>query len=107
MELLKTLGIAYITICTVLFTIFLINLIKNLRKEISKEKSKRGSDILNKMRLVYVEQVGDAVHMYDTLTDSFMLQATTKEELWILAETAYPGLKFFETTKEVDFSKDK
>jgi hypothetical protein len=106
MELLKTLGVAYVTISTILFTLFLLGLIRNLRKELSKEKSKNSSDILSKMRLVYIEQVGGAVYMYDKLTNSFMLQAATKEELWTKAETEYPGLKLFETTKEADFSKD-
>jgi hypothetical protein len=107
MELLKALGVAYITISTILFTLFLLGLIRNLRKELSKEKSKNSSDILSKMRLVYIEQVGGAVYMYDKLTNSFMLQAATKEELWTKAETEYPELKLFETTKEADFAKDE
>jgi hypothetical protein len=107
MELLKALGVAYITISTVCFTLFLLGLIRNVRKELSKDKSKNSSNILSKMRLVYIEQVGDAVYMYDKLTNSFMLQAATKEELWTRAETEYPGLKLFETTKEADFAKDE
>jgi hypothetical protein len=107
MELLKALGVAYITISTVCFTLFLLGLIRNVRKELSKDKSKNSSGILSKMRLVYIEQVGDAVYMYDKLTNSFMLQAATKEELWTRAETEYPGLKLFETTKDSDFAKDE
>jgi hypothetical protein len=107
MELLKALGVAYITISTVCFTLFLVGLVRNLRKELSKEKSKNSSNILSKMRLVYIEQVGDAVYMYDKLTNSFMLQAANKEELWTRAETEYPGLKLFETTKEADVAKDE
>ena len=107
MELLKALGTAYVTISTVLFTIFMIRLLQNLRRELSKDKSKNSSGILSKMRLVYIEQVDGAVYMYDKLTNGFMLQAATKEELWTKAETEYPGLKLFETTKEADFSKDE
>jgi hypothetical protein len=107
MELLKALGVAYITISTVCFTLFLLGLIRNVRKELSKDKSKNSSNILSKMRLVYIEQVGDAVYMYDKLTNSFMLQAATKEELWTRAETEYPELKLFETTKDSDFAKDE
>jgi hypothetical protein len=107
MELLKALGTAYVTISTVCFTLFLIGLVRNLRKELSKDKAKNSSGILSKMRLVYIEQVGDAVYMYDKLTNSFMLQASNKEELWTKAETEYPGLKLFETTKEADFAKDE
>jgi hypothetical protein len=107
MELLKALGTAYVTISTICFTLFLIGLIRNLRRELSKEKSKNSSGILSKMRLVYIEQVDGAVYMYDKLTNGFMLQAATKEELWTKAETEYPGLKLFETTKEADFAKDE
>lgn len=107
MEILKALGLAYMTISTICFTLFLIGLIRNLRKVLSNEQDvKKGADVLNKMRLVYVEQVGDAVYMYDKLTNNFLLQATTKDELWIKASEQYPNLKFFETTKEADFSKD-
>ena len=106
MEILKALGLAYMTISTVCFTLFLIGLIRNLRKELSKEQSKKSADVLSKMRLVYIEQVGDAVYMYDKLTNNFLLQATTKDELWTKANEQYPNLKFFETTKEADFSKD-
>jgi hypothetical protein len=44
--------------------------------------------------------------MYDKLTNNFLLQATTKDELWSKAKEQYPNLKLFETTKEADFSKD-
>ena len=107
MELLKTLGVAYVTISTICFTLFLIGLFRNLRKVLSSEEQvKKGTNVLSKMRLVYVEQVGDAVYMYDKLTNNFLLQATSKEELWSKAETQFPNLRFFETTKEADFSKD-
>lgn len=107
MELLKALGLAYMTISTVCFTLFLIGLIRNLRKALSSDdKIKNGTDVLSKMRLVYIEQVGDAVYMYDKLTNNFLLQASSKEELWTKAEAQFPNLKFFETTKEADFSKD-
>jgi len=107
MELLKALGVAYITISTVLFTLFLVGLVRNLRKELSEVQSKKGTEVLGKMRIVYIEQVGGAVYMYDKLTNNFLLQAATKEELWTRAETEYPGLKLFETTKEADFAKDE
>jgi hypothetical protein len=107
MELLKTLGVAYITISTVCFTLFLIGLIRNIRKALTEDKEvKKGTEVFNKMRLVYIEQVGDAVYMYDKLTNNFLLQATNKDELWTKAKEQYPNLKFFETTKEADFSKD-
>jgi hypothetical protein len=103
MEFLKALGIAYVTISTIAFTIFMVRLFRNLREVLS---DKKGTEVLNTMRLVYIEQVGDAVYMYDKLTNNFLLQATTEEELWTKAKEQFPNLKFFETTKEADFSKD-
>jgi hypothetical protein len=81
----------------------MIRLFKNIREVLSDKKS---TEVLNTMRLVYIEQVGDAVYMYDKLTNNFLLQATTKDELWNKAKEQYPNLRFFETTKEADFSKD-
>jgi hypothetical protein len=107
MELLKALGVAYITISTVCFTLFLIGLIRNIRKELFNKEEAKGKAVLDKMRLVYIEQAGDAVYMYDKLTNSFLLQATNKDELWAKAKEQYPNLKFFETTKEADFAKDE
>ena len=107
MELLKTVGVAYITISTVCFTLFLLGLIRNLRKVLSDEPDdKKSPDVLSKMRLVYIEQVGGAVYMYDVLTNNFLLQATTKDELWTKAKEQYPNLKFLEATKDANFSKD-
>jgi hypothetical protein len=103
MEFLKALGMVYVTISTIAFTIFMIRLFKNIREVLSDKKS---TEVLNTMRLVYIEQVGDAVYMYDKLTNNFLLQATTKDELWHKAKEQYPNLRFFETTKEADFSKD-
>ena len=107
MEILKALVVAYVTISTVCFTLFLIGLLRNIRKELSgNNEIKKGTEVLNKMRIVYIEQIGDAVYMYDKLTNNFLLQASSEEELWTKAESQYPGLKFFTTTKEADFSKD-
>lgn len=103
MEILKALGVAYITISTIAFTIFMVRLIRNLREVLSEKK---GTKVLNTMRLVYIEQVGDAVYMYDVLTNNFLLQATTKDELWAKAKEQYPNLKFLEAVKDVNFSKD-
>ena len=103
MAILNALFTAYITISTVCFTLFLLGLIRNIRTVLDEKK---GTDVLNKMRIVYIEQIGDAVYMYDKLTNNFLLQAPTEAELWTKAETEYPGLKFFTTTKEADFSKD-
>ncbi len=108
MELLKALGVAYVTISTVCFTLFLIGLFRNIRKELSgKSAESNSSEILSKMRLVYVEEVCGMYHLYDKINNSFIAQGYTEDEMWTKAEEQYPNLKFFETTKEADFAKDE
>lgn len=106
MEILKALGVAYIAFSTILFTIFLLRFIGNIRKELTGKKNNKDTAILDKIQLVYVEQIDGAVYMYDKMTNNFLLQASTEDELWVKANEQFPKLKFFKTTKEADFSKD-
>jgi hypothetical protein len=105
MELLKALGVAYITFSTIMFTLFLFGLVRSLRKAFS-NKEKTVSKIADQIRLVYVEQIGGAVYMYDKLTNNFLLQAATEEELWSKAKIEYPQIQFFTTTKDADITED-
>lgn len=98
MEILKAFGIVYITISTVCFTLFLIGIIRSIRKFVAQEKQSTLVD--EKIKFVYIEQVDDVVYMYDKLTDSFLLLAPTRDELWAKAEQQFPNLKLFDATKK-------
>lgn len=85
MEILKAFLTVYCIVSVTFTTFFLINLFRNIRKELDVVK---GVDTVKKtMKLVYVEQVSDMFHMYDIATDSFICQAQTEEELWTIAKT--------------------
>jgi hypothetical protein len=101
MEILKAFGMVYITISTVCFTLFLIGLVRNVRKALA-PKEETALKISDRIRLVYLEQVDGAVYMYDKLTDSFVLQADTEEELWAKAQAEFPQIRFFTTTKDAE-----
>ena len=108
MEILKAFGMVYITISTVCFTLFLIGLVRTLRKAFSaKDSVSNGVKVADRIRLIYVEQVGGAVYMYDKVTDNFLLQAASEEELWTKARAEFPQIQFVTTTKEADFAKDE
>jgi len=107
MEILKALGIAYMTISTVCFTLFLIGLVRTLRKAFSaKDSVSNGVKVADRIRLIYVEQVGGAVYMYDKLTDNFLLQAASEEELWTKAQAEFPQIQFVTTTKDSDIGEN-
>ena len=107
MEILKALGIAYMTISTVCFTLFLIGLVRSLRKAFAvKDSVSNGIKVADRIRLIYVEQVGDAVYMYDKVTDNFLLQAASEEELWTKAQLEFPQVHFVTTTKDSDIGEN-
>jgi hypothetical protein len=89
MDIIQALITAYVTISTICFTLFLIGLIRNIRKELSVEKGI--ATVKQTMKLVYVEQVNGMYHMYDTLNHTFICQAATEKELWDIAESKFPG----------------
>jgi hypothetical protein len=50
--------------------------------------------ILKSVKLVSVEVVADRVMMYDAITNAFICQAASEEELWETAKTMFPGKEF-------------
>lgn len=82
----------YAVICTVLCTIFFVNLTIHLRKRFKDnevlEEIKKG------IKLVYVEKVDDICYMYDGLTHNFITQAATEEEMWANAKLRFPDKEF-------------
>jgi hypothetical protein len=89
MEILKAFWTVYCFISVIFTTVFLFNLYRNLRKELGVEK---GIDTVKKtMKLVYIEPVDGAYHMYDIVTHTFICQAPTEKELWDIAQSMFPG----------------
>ena len=98
MEILKAFLTVYCIISVTFTTFFLINLFRNIRKELDIVK---GVDTVKKtMKLVYVEEVCGMFHMYDIATHSFICQAYTEEELWATAKTKFPDMKVVSLEKD-------
>ena len=102
MNILHTIWSVYSIVSVIFTTVFMWNLIKNIRKEIDIVK---GVNTVKKtIKLVYIEQINDMFHMYDTINHTFICQAQTEEELWEIAKTKFPGkdlITFKDEAKQV------
>ena len=89
MQILINILIAYGIISMIFTTIFLIGLIRNIRREINIiNGAKTAAETL---KIVYVEYDCGAYRMYDKITNSYICQAKTEQELWDNAKAMFPG----------------
>lgn len=90
MEFLKAFLIIYGVISIIFTTIFLVGLIRNIRRELDIIKGvKQAAETL---KIVYVEyDVVDSMYrMYDKTNNQFLFQAKDELELWNIARAKYP-----------------
>lgn len=95
MEIISSILQVYMFISVVFTTMFLIGLVKNLRRALKAEDSE---ELIEKVKahikLVYLERVGDAYFLYDRTTNHFLAQGNTEEEMWREAKLRYPAQEF-------------
>jgi hypothetical protein len=103
MEILYTIWIVYSTLCVIFTTFFLINLIRNIRREISLIEDVK--QFKNTVKLVYVEQVDGMYRMHDKFTHHYICQASSEKELWETADAMFPNVKVMSTTIEAEVKK--
>lgn len=92
-EILHTILQAYTFISVVFTTFFLIGLVKSIRKELGEEEV-TDADIAKAIKLVYVEKVGDVNYLYDGITNTFITQAESEDEMWTNAKRRFPDKEF-------------
>ncbi len=61
------------------------------RKQLEEVKQEINEQLAESM-LVYVEKVGDMIHMYDKISGYFVAQGKDLEELWEKAELRCPNM---------------
>lgn len=95
MEIIKAIIDVYTFISVAFTTMFLIGLVKSIRKEL---KGNDAEEFMEKfkdhIKLVYKEQVGDAYYLYDQSTKHFIAQGNTEQEMWRQAKLRYPTKEF-------------
>jgi len=103
MQILHTIWTVYSIACVIFTTIFLWNLVINIRKEINLIED---VDRFKKtVKLVYVEQVDGMFRMHDKFTHHYICQAATEKELWDLADAKFPNVKVMSTSIDADVKK--
>ena len=103
MEILNTIWTVYSIACVTFTTIFLWNLIRNIRKEINLIEDVR--QFKQTAKLVYVEQVDGMYRMHDKFTHTYICQAATEKELWEAADSMFPNVKVMSTTIDAEVKK--
>jgi hypothetical protein len=103
MEILHTIWTVYSIACVTFTTIFLWNLIRNIRKEINLIEDVK--QFKQTAKLVYVEQVDGMYRMHDKFRHHYICQAATEKELWETAEAKFPNVKIMSTTINAEVKK--
>lgn len=103
MQFLTNILIAYGVISMIFTTIFLIGLVRNIRKEINLIEDV--SRFKKTVKLVYVEQVDGMFRMHDKFTHHYICQASTEKELWETADAMFPNVKVMSTSIDAEVTK--
>ncbi len=103
MQFLTNILIAYGVISMIFTTIFLIGLVRNIRKEINLIEDV--SRFKKTVKLVYIEQVDGMYRMHDKFTHHYICQASTEKELWETADAMFPNVKVMSTSINAEVTK--
>jgi hypothetical protein len=102
-QFLTNILIVYGVISMIFTTVFLIGLVRNIRREIDLIED---VDRFKKtVKLVYVEQVDGMYRMHDKFTHHYICQATTEKELWETADAMFPNVKVMSTSINAEVTK--
>ena len=90
MEFIKAVLIVYAGFSVIFTTFFLINLIRNIRREIDIIDGVKSA--AKTLKIVYVEydNLDSMYRMYDKTNNQFLFQAKDELELWKIARANFP-----------------
>ena len=103
MQFLTNILIAYGVISMIFTTVFLIGLVRNIRREI--DLIEDVSRFKKTVKLVYVEQVDGMFRMHDKFTHHYICQASSEKELWETADAMFPNVKVMSTSIDAEVTK--
>ncbi len=103
MQFLTNILIAYGVISMIFTTVFLIGLVRNIRREINLIEDV--SRFKKTVKLVYVEQVDGMFRMHDKFTHHYICQASSEKELWETADAMFPNVKVMSTSINAEVTK--
>ena len=95
MELLKAIWTVYTFLCVGFTTFFLIGLVRNLRKAFSdKDTEELLEKVRDHLKVVFIERVGDTHYLYEKVSNQFIAQGPTEDEMWANAHLTFPAQEF-------------
>jgi hypothetical protein len=103
MEILHKIWTVYSIACVIFTTVFLWNLVVNIRRELNLVKDVE--KFKKTIKLVYVEQVDGMFRMHDKFTHQYLCQAATEKELLDIADAKFPNVKVLTTSIEPEVKK--
>jgi hypothetical protein len=103
MEILHKIWTVYSIACVIFTTVFLWNLVVNIRRELNLVKDVE--KFKKTVKLVYVEQVDGMFRMHDKFTHQYICQAATEKELLDIADAKFPNVKILTSSIEPEVKK--
>jgi hypothetical protein len=103
MEILHIIWTVYSVLCVIFTTVFLWNLVRNIRKELNLTKDVE--KFKQTIKLVYIEQVDGMYRMHDKFTHHYICQAKTEQELWDIVDAKFPNVKVLSTSIDTEVKK--
>jgi len=97
LAIIKFIGTAFMIVSTIFVVVFVHIFLKNLKIEMARSQGLDQDSINKTSMLVYIEKIGEILYMYDKMTNSFIAQSRTEEELWKNAELRCPDINFILT----------
>ncbi len=95
MEILKAIWTVYTVGCVIFTTFFLVGLVRSLRKAFSsKQTDELLEQIKAQIKVVYLERVGDTHYLYEKVTNNFIAQGNSEDEMWANAHLTFPKQEF-------------
>lgn len=95
MKLLEAIWTVYLYFSAGFTTFFLIGLYRNLRKAFKeKETEELIEKVKDHLKVVYVEQVCGVYHLYEKVSNQFIAQGYTEDEMWANAHLTFPKQEF-------------
>lgn len=95
MQILHTLLQIYIFISVTFTTFFLFGLIRHLRDRFKDEETKElFEQVKAHIKVVYKERVGDTHYLYEKVSNRFIAQGSTEDEMWANAHLTCPTQEF-------------
>lgn len=89
MEFITAIFTIYGVLCVIFTTFFLINFVRNLRREISLIEDVK--KIKQTVKLVYIEHSDGYSYMYDRITNQFICSADSDEAVLNRAQEIFPN----------------